>query len=369
MRNTIMAIRERKGRKSPWQCYWNNPLTGKREGVNFATRMEAEKHDSLIKHRIRFDRESFKEEEEHDEPYAATLESCYLLYLREKQFNRSGLKWQMDSMRTPLEKIGAIPVTDITPSHISSIMSGMFAEKVKPVTVRGRLSVLRTVCRWCASHGYMPPLEFPKLPPAHYERIVPPTPEEIIAILCAVQSEHLGRAVILGSQLGVRVGPSEMFGLTWDDVDLDRRVLRIHGSQKNRQAVWREVPIKSSLITIFNGWRESDNIKGINLLVHYDGKKISSLKTAWRLALRRAGITRRIRLYDLRHAFGTNMIAAGADVGTVANLMGHSTPVMLLTHYQYVLDRQKVAAIEALPDIEHVSSIMCPKINTRATMQ
>ena len=50
-----MAIREWKGRASPWQCYWNNPLTGKRECANFATRQEAEKHDSLIKHRIKFD--------------------------------------------------------------------------------------------------------------------------------------------------------------------------------------------------------------------------------------------------------------------------------------------------------------------------
>ena len=39
-----MAIRERKGRASPWQCYWNNPITGKRECANFATRLEAEKN-------------------------------------------------------------------------------------------------------------------------------------------------------------------------------------------------------------------------------------------------------------------------------------------------------------------------------------
>ena len=41
-----MAIRYRKGRASPWQCYWNNPLTGKRECANFGTQHEAEKHDS-----------------------------------------------------------------------------------------------------------------------------------------------------------------------------------------------------------------------------------------------------------------------------------------------------------------------------------
>ena len=39
------------------------------------------------------------------------------------------------------------------------------------------------------------------------------------------------------------------------------------------------------------------------------------------------------------------------DVGTVAKLMGHSTPIMLLNHYQYVMDQQKRAAVEAMPDV------------------
>ena len=49
--------------------------------------------------------------------------------------------------------------------------------------------------------------------------------------------------------------------------------------------------------------------------------------------------------------FGTELVAAGADIGTVAKLMGHSSPTMLLNHYQYVMDKQKVRAIESLPDV------------------
>ncbi len=50
-----MAIRYRAGRKSPWQVYWNNPHTGKRESESFATEAEAKKEESLVKHRLRFD--------------------------------------------------------------------------------------------------------------------------------------------------------------------------------------------------------------------------------------------------------------------------------------------------------------------------
>ena len=353
MMEGIMAIRYRKGRASPWQCYWNNPLTGKRECANFGTQLEAEKHDSLIKHRIKFDRESFRREEkdEHEEmTNTLTLEGAYLLYLKQKQFSKSGLQWQMKTMRYPLSKLGAKPLGDIARKDIEAVMSDMLQWDVKSVTVREYLSVLRTVLRWCTNEGFCGPVDFPKLPPAKYEKFIPPTPEEIRAILNNA-SPHIVRVIVLGAQCGVRVGPCELLQLTWDDVDLERGVLRVHGAKKNLNAPWREVPIRQSLLPVFRKWQAEDVVQGNDYLVHYNGAPIRRIWRAWHNTLRRAGITRRLRPYDLRHAFGTEMVAAGVDVGTVASLMGHSNPTMLLTHYQYVMDKQKRAAVEALPEV------------------
>jgi site-specific recombinase XerD len=66
--------------------------------------------------------------------------------------------------------------------------------------------------------------------------------------------------------------------------------------------------------------------------------------------LKRAGITRRIRPYDLRHAFVTDAVAAGVDIKTVAQIVGDD-PRMLFEHYQHVATKQKRAAVEALPEI------------------
>jgi len=76
-----------------------------------------------------------------------------------------------------------------------------------------------------------------------------------------------------------------------------------------------------------------------------------SIKTAWKGCKKRAGIVRWIRLYDLRHAFATEIIAAGADVKAVSDIMGHSTTAMIHRHYQHVLDEQKRKVVEAVPDI------------------
>ncbi|MDE7371283.1 MAG: site-specific integrase, partial [Desulfovibrio sp.] len=211
-----MAIRERRGRASPWQVYWNNPITGRRESASFETRMEAEKHDSLIKHRLRFERESFRETHEVGEQSAEeiTLEAAYLLYLKEKQFSKKGLSWQMDAMRLPLRTIGTLPIRKIEQSHIRAVMEQMASANVKPVTVRARMSVLRTVLRWAAAMGLRESVTFPKLPAAHYERLVPPTVEELSNLLL-VAPPHIARVIILGAKCGVRVGPSELFRLTW----------------------------------------------------------------------------------------------------------------------------------------------------------
>ncbi len=348
-----MAIRYRKGRASPWQCYWNNPLTGKRECANFITQHEAEKHDSLIKHRIKFDRESFKKEEkeEHEEKTEAlTLEGAYLLYLKQKQFSKESIRCQLKAMRYPLKMLGNFCVAEITRKHIESVMEFMGRMPIKAVTIRDRLRVFRAVLRWCANNGLRAPVDFPQLQKAHYEKFIPPTQEELKAII-ANAAPHIARVAILGAQLGVRVGPSELLRLTWEDVDMDRKILRVHGARKNCNAPWREVPIKENLIPVFEVWRKEDAARDIPYLISYRGKSLSQIKNAWKHALISAGITRRLRPYDLRHAFGTEMVAAGVDVGTVASLMGHSNPTMLLTHYQYVMDKQKRAAVETFPDI------------------
>ncbi|MBR3664867.1 MAG: tyrosine-type recombinase/integrase, partial [Desulfovibrio sp.] len=100
---------------------------------------------------------------------------------------------------------------------------------------------------------------------------------------------------------------------------------------------------------------------GAQNLINFKGKKVFAIKTSWATMLKRSGITRRIRPYDLRHAFATEAIAAGTDIGTVARLMGHSSPNMILQHYQFVMDKQKRAAVEALPEVKYVPQNMCPK--------
>jgi integrase len=346
-----MAIRHREGRKSPWIVYWKNPFSGKTEEEAFATESEAKKANSLVKHRLKFERDSFRQEEESPPPAVDTLEACYFLYLKEKKFSKKSLAWSLDAMNPVLSVIGGMPIADVARQDIERVKAYLESTGIKPVTVRGRMSVLRTVLRWSADKGYIEQCpHFPKLPPPHYQHFIPPTPTELSA-LCSVAQPHVLRVILIGAQLGVRVGPSELLKMTWADIDLERGVARIRAAKKRPDQQWREVPIRDTLLTLMLTWHTRDCDVGVDHIIHYRGQPVGAIKTAWAATLRRAGITRRIRPYDLRHAFATEAIAAGVDVGTVARLMGHD-PKMLLDHYQHVADKQKRAAVEALPDIK-----------------
>ena len=68
----------------------------------------------------------------------------------------------------------------------------------------------------------------------------------------------------------------------------------------------------------------------------------------WRLARKRAGIDPEWRLHDLRHWSATQAIAAGHDVRTVANRLGHVNPAMTLRVYAHALEQDDHAVADGL---------------------
>jgi integrase len=88
-------------------------------------------------------------------------------------------------------------------------------------------------------------------------------------------------------------------------------------------------------------------------LIEYQGRLVKSLKTSWWATLRRAGIERRIRLYDFRHYFATALLSKGADIKAASKLLGHSSPATTLKVYYHLREHQKRDAVRRLklPDL------------------
>ena len=120
-----MAIRTIK-RAKPYQVYWNDPYTEKRESKTFATRKEAEKYDAQINYRLKYEKESFLAEAQDaaEQPASQqqTLEEVCAAYLEASGAYKKEktLRWRMDGLRLPLGLFGSKPITAITATSISA---------------------------------------------------------------------------------------------------------------------------------------------------------------------------------------------------------------------------------------------------------
>lgn len=359
-----MAIRTLLGKKSPYVVYWINPFSGKQESRSFSSLPEAEKHDAFIKYHLKYERDIFKknekEEEKKNKEKRYTFECIFYEYLKDKKHDKTVFLSIIRTLRKTMMLYGDMPVSELTSKDIKILLKKN-SEGVKKSTARTRMTMVKAVLRWAVKNGFLEKLpEFPEQPRNDYEHFIPPTPSEIRKML-HVAAPHIQRVIILGTQLGVRVGPSEMFKLRWDNIDFERNVVRVRAANKNKNEPWREIPLRKTLVEVLHRWKTEDAGK-YSWLVHYGQKDKPiglSIQGGWRTMLKRAGITRRIRPYDLRHAFATEAICAGTDIGTLSSLMGHTSPMMILKHYQHVTGKAKRSAVEALPDIPNMYGEIC----------
>lgn len=353
---SVRYVECRKGKK--WEVTWRNPWTGKRHSRRFAEEVVAVAFDSA-------------------QVEIATKEKALLRKARKPKANQARIKVK-DLLESYFRLAHSNPVTikqsQYHASHISSIFGHRqashldrqdvlnFSEAqrlrgIAQITVNRRISILRAALNWGVRNGLLAenPLHDLRLPHARARRIAPPTTKEARAILLAAVP-HVQRVIILGLYAGPRIGPSELFRLEWRDVDLATAMLRMPSAHKNCLEDGRDIPIRTDLIPILDAWWKHDSKEGINHVISWGGRPVRSICRAWHTALERAGIARRIRPYDLRHAFATYALAGSADIGSVARLMGHADASMILKTYQHVQDAQKRAAVEATPDILGLAS-------------
>ena len=192
------------------------------------------------------------------------------------------------------------------------------------------------------------PIRDYKKPDPDDEIIRPPSRSEIKRII-KNSSRHLIRAIKLSYFLGLRPGAVELLTLTWEDnVDLDGRTILIISANKGG-VDRRLVPIHTDFLEDLRIWYKED--MGSGPLIHYHGKAVKKIDTAWHGALERTGIKRRIRPYDIRHRFVTIALEEGADIKPLAEIVG-SKPETIMRHYQHVTRRVHRQTVERIPGLE-----------------
>jgi site-specific recombinase XerD len=176
------------------------------------------------------------------------------------------------------------------------------------------LLCLRAMIKWAANKGLcndaMPRYE--NLP---YKRPLPlaPTPAEIEAIIQATMDQFHKALFLSLYHAGLR--SQEARSLKWDDVNFDYNYLHVVG-KGNKERI---VPMSERLAAELK-LHQSGAGQGV-----YVWGNISSFKTAFNAAKRRAGITRKITPHKLRHSFASHNLEAGTDLRSIQGMLGHES--------------------------------------------
>lgn len=135
---------------------------------------------------------------------------------------------------------------------------------------------------------------------------------------------------------GLRV--SELVGLDLDDLLLDHGLVRCRGKGGKE----RVVPVGAPAVEAVRVYLERGRPRLCRrpdqraLFLNHRGGRLSR-QWVWRLlrrAARQAGVSRAVSPHTLRHSFATHLLAGGADLRAVQELLGHAsiTTTQIYTH-------------------------------------
>jgi integrase len=188
---------------------------------------------------------------------------------------------------------------------------------------------------------------------ATYEHVAL-TREQAITLLGVCEEHPMGLLFILALLLGLRRG--ELLRLQWQHLDLTTGALEVQGTKSATSRRTLQVP--ESLLPRLRAHQLAQLQRRFDptwsdegyLFPGRGGKQLgdSSIERLWGQVREAAGLTKEVRLHDLRKTFATLQFDSGQSMEVVSRLLGHSGTAVTERVYVEVLQKRQAQALEDL---------------------
>ncbi len=197
-----------------------------------------------------------------------------------------------------------------------------------PASVARRISCVRSFYRWAAREGLVShnPAERLRSPRVHAPLPRVPHPEDLGQLADDPHGsgwrKFRNKVVFeLGWGAGLRV--SELRGLDVADLDLERGELRVRQGKGGKD---RLVPIGPPAVEAARAWIAAADLKAGPVFQNGRGGRLTV--RALYDVVRQTGLDHGVSSlhpHQLRHAFATHLIGAGADLRSTQEMLGHAS--------------------------------------------
>lgn len=170
--------------------------------------------------------------------------------------------------------------------------------------------------------------------------------EQLINTTYQGQNPHTRRAFIFTLYTGIRF--CDIKDLTFSNVDYSNKTITFNQkkTQGHSSKSWVTIPLNDGLLSLIGKSTTNDPNEKIFKLPSQE----MCLK-ALRHWTAKAGIVKHITWHCGRHSFAVNILNNGANIKTVASLLGHSS-LQHTEKYTRAVDSLKEAAINSLPELK-----------------
>ncbi|MFD1982458.1 tyrosine-type recombinase/integrase [Mesorhizobium newzealandense] len=217
------------------------------------------------------------------------------------------------------------PVRDITEKALKRAAIKLYPTAGPATRNRQVIVPTQAVINHCADEEWCPRLRVKRFKVE--TRIKEPATLAWCRAFAASASPHLGALCLFMFGTGARVG--EAVALTWDDVDLAARTVRIRQTKVGAERIAHLPPALLAALSNIPSNRKLED-----LVFKYVSRE--SVRQVWDAAIKRAAI-RKLSPHSCRHGFATTMLHNKVDVKTVAQLGGWKDVATLVKTYAHAM--------------------------------
>jgi integrase/recombinase XerC len=295
------------------------------------------------------------------------LESAYSDHLRnERNLSENSIRAylaDLESLISHLNLMGITSFSELNLNQIRSWLANLQSRGAARASISRRVVSIRAFTYWGAKHGW--------LAKDIGRELVAPKPTRNLPEILDIESAALAISslstrvseqptpisyrdlAIVEVLYGTAIRVSELVGLNTEDMDYERRTIRVLGKGGKERIVPIGVPAMRALTEYLDLGRPHLAAKQLNsaLFLGGRGKRIDQriVREVVYEATAAIGTNSRLGPHALRHSAATHLLEGGADLRTVQEILGHSSLSTTQIYTHVTEERIKKAYEQAHP--------------------